>query len=133
MRRLAPFAVLLVLAVLAALPATPAQASCIASVSWGARTYVVAPATIAVPAAGRGAVLHGTIPPCRDTVAVGADGQPLPVPEEPAVAARLRRARNVDPRVAVLHGGALYVSVACSDQLAGTVPAPTRLPARCGR
>jgi hypothetical protein len=133
MRRLAPLAALLPLAALTALPAAPAQASCMPAVSWGARTYVLAPAGIAVPTAAQARALHGTIPPCHDTVAVGDDGQPLPTPEEPAVAVRLRRARAIDPRVAVLYGGDLYVSIACNDQLAETVPAPTRLPARCGR
>jgi hypothetical protein len=132
MRRLAPLAVLpLALAALTA--AAPAHASCIASVSWGARTYVIAPGTIAVPPAAPARALHGTIPPCRDAVAVDAAGQPLPMPEEPAQPVRLRRARSIDPRVGVLYGGDLYVTVACSDQLAETVPAPTRLPTRCGR
>jgi hypothetical protein len=134
MRRLASLAVLpLVLAALTAVAAAPAQASCVASVSWGARMYVIAPGTIAVPPAARARALHGTIPPCRDAVAVDAAGQPLPMPEEPAQPVRLRRGRSIDPRIGVLYGGALYVTVACSDQLAETVPAPTRLPARCGR
>jgi hypothetical protein len=135
MRRLALPAVLpMVAAVLAATGATPAHASCAASVTWKARTYLLAPATVAVPAvAPKAKTLQGTIPPCHDTVAVDPTGRPLPVPDEPAQPVPLHRARNVDPRVAVLYRGALYVTVACNDQLAEAVPPPVRLPARCGR
>lgn len=131
MRRLAPLTALPIVAALAILPGTPAQASCVASVRWQAATYLAAPPAIAIPAAARGQALRGgMVPPCNDTV-VEVPGAG-PGPTEPPRAVTLRRARDVDPRLGVLYRGALYVTPACNDQLAETIPAPTRLPARCG-
>jgi hypothetical protein len=120
-------------AALAAVGGTPsAQASCVPAVTWHGTTYLAAPTTLIVPSVASGPALRGgTVPPCDDTVIDAPDAQPAVA--TPPTAVTLRRARHVDPRVGVLLRGVLYVTPACNDQLAETLPTPTRLPARCGR
>jgi hypothetical protein len=130
MRRLALLALLPLAAVPAA--AAPAQASCVPAVTWSGVTYLPAPSTIVVPSVATGPALRGgTVPGCDDSIVDAPDAQPAVA--APPTAVTLRRARNVDPRVGVLLRGTLYVTPACNDQLAETLPAPRRLPARCGR
>lgn len=40
--------------------------------------------------------------------------------------------RRLVPIVGVLYADRLYVTAACNDELAQTLRAPARLPARCG-
>jgi hypothetical protein len=128
MRRLVLLAALLVLTAVSA----PAQASCVPAVTWAGVTYLPAPSTIVVPSVAAGPALRGgTVPGCDDSIVDAPDAQPAVA--TPPTAVTLRRARNVDPKVGVLLRGTLYVTPACNDQLAETLPAPRRLPARCGR
>jgi hypothetical protein len=131
MRRLALLAAVpAAVAAAAVLPVAPAQASCAPAVRWQGTIYVAAPDTVATPRpAGGPALRGGTATSCEDTV-VAAPDAPAPAPEREVA---LRRARDVDPRVGVLYAGRLYVTPACGDQLAEAVPAPARLPARCGK
>lgn len=128
--RLLPLAALAVLAAATALAlalAAPAGASCHPAVRWHGTLYLAAPDGLQAPRAGR-ALRGGVIPGCNDTVVVvGGRAQPADAPDRPA---RLRRVRGIAPAVAVRARGALYVSVACSDELAER-PA-RRLPPRCG-
>jgi hypothetical protein len=125
--RLPPLVALAVLGACAAL-AAPAGASCAPAVRWHGTLYLAAPEGLQAPRAGR-ALRGGVIPGCNDVVVeIDGGGQ---APREPDRPVRLRRVRGIAPAVAVRGpGGALLVSVACSDTLAER-PA-RRLPPRCG-